>query len=86
MSRTKRKWLVFYDGYYPGIRAQQNTLTGAAAAMMKVYGRSTGGAAEAAAILLSPEYSDEDVRQVWTANAFSEDKLLAGVLGTISAP
>lgn len=44
-----------------------------------VYGR-TGGDAEAAAIALSPEYTDEDVRLVWTANEFSEDKLLAGVL------
>ncbi|HEY0662058.1 MAG TPA: alpha/beta hydrolase [Lysobacter sp.] len=44
-----------------------------------VHGR-TGGDAEAGAIFLSPEYTDEDARLVWTANAFSEDKLLAGVL------
>ncbi|MGI8930941.1 MAG: alpha/beta fold hydrolase [Sphingomicrobium sp.] len=36
--------------------------------------------AEANAVFLSPEYTDEDVRQVWTANEFSEGKLLAKAL------
>jgi pimeloyl-ACP methyl ester carboxylesterase len=39
-----------------------------------------GGEAEGAAIRLSPEYRDEDVRQVWAANDFSSGHLLAGVL------
>lgn len=44
-----------------------------------VYNRD-GGAHEAAAIALSPEYSDEDVRSVWKANAFSVEHLLSDVL------
>lgn len=44
-----------------------------------VYGR-TGFEAEAGAISLSPEYTDEDVKSVWAGNEFSEGKLLAGVL------
>ena len=37
--------------------------------------------AEANAIFLSPEYDDEDVRRVWTANEFSEERLLAKAIG-----
>lgn len=44
-----------------------------------VAGRANNDA-EANAIGLSPEYDDEDVRQVWTANEFSEDKLLVTAL------
>jgi proline iminopeptidase len=44
-----------------------------------MYGR-TGGEAEAAAVRLSPEYTDADVMAVWEANAFSADRLLAEVL------
>lgn len=44
-----------------------------------IYGR-TSGDFEAAAIKLSPEYSDADVRQIWTGNEFSEGKLLAEVV------
>lgn len=40
----------------------------------------TGGQAEAAAIALSPEYTDADLAAVWTANRFSMDRLLAQVL------
>ncbi len=40
----------------------------------------TGGQAEAAAIALSPEYTDADLATVWTANRFSMDRLLAEVL------
>jgi pimeloyl-ACP methyl ester carboxylesterase len=39
-----------------------------------------GGEAEGAAIRLSPEYRDEDVAKIWTANDFSVGHLLAGVL------
>lgn len=39
-----------------------------------------GGDAEAAAIRLSPEYSDADVAGVWAANDFSVQHLLADVL------
>ena len=39
-----------------------------------------GGGAEAAAIALSPEYRDSDVRQVWAGNDFSMEHLLAEVL------
>lgn len=44
-----------------------------------VYGR-TGGDAESAAVKLSPEYSDADLANIWTANAFSMDKMLSKVL------
>ncbi|GAB3352033.1 alpha/beta hydrolase [Lysobacter tyrosinilyticus] len=44
-----------------------------------VYGR-TGGDAESAAVNLSPEYSDADLANIWTANEYSMDKLLAKVL------
>jgi pimeloyl-ACP methyl ester carboxylesterase len=51
---------------------------------LKYYGgmvhNRRGGEAEGAAIRLSPEYRDEDVRQVWAANDFSSGHLLAGVL------
>ena len=40
----------------------------------------TGGQAEAAAIALSPEYTDADLAKVWDANAFSMDRLLSDVL------
>ena len=40
----------------------------------------TGGQAEAAAIALSPEYTDADLAAVWTANRFSMDRLLSQVL------
>lgn len=39
-----------------------------------------GGDAEAAAMALSPEYSDHDVAGIWKANEFSMEHLLAGVL------
>jgi pimeloyl-ACP methyl ester carboxylesterase len=39
-----------------------------------------GGGAEAAAITLSPEYTDADVAGVWKANDFSTQKLLSEVL------
>lgn len=39
-----------------------------------------GGSAEAAAMRLSPEYSDLDVAGVWEGNDFSMQHLLAGVL------
>lgn len=39
-----------------------------------------GGDAEAAAIKLSPEYSDIDVAGIWKGNEFSMEHLLAGVL------
>lgn len=39
-----------------------------------------GGQAEAAAIRLSPEYSDEDVKNVWMANEFSAQHLLLDAL------
>ncbi|OJT20676.1 alpha/beta hydrolase [Archangium sp. Cb G35] len=35
---------------------------------------------EAAAVNLSPEYTDEEVRQVWTAEAFSVERLLSAIL------
>ncbi|MGH8085288.1 MAG: alpha/beta fold hydrolase [Lysobacter sp.] len=44
-----------------------------------VYNR-TGGQAEAAAIALSPEYTDADLATIWEANEFSMDKLLAEAL------
>jgi proline iminopeptidase len=44
-----------------------------------MYGR-TGGESEAAAVRLSPEYTDADVIAVWEANAFSADRLLGQVL------
>lgn len=44
-----------------------------------VYNR-TGGNAEAAAIRLSPEYSDHDLAMVWKANDFSMQHLLGDVL------
>ncbi|TWI00987.1 pimeloyl-ACP methyl ester carboxylesterase [Luteimonas cucumeris] len=40
----------------------------------------TGGEAEAAAVSLSPEYTDADLAKVWEANAFSMDKLLGDLL------
>ncbi len=40
----------------------------------------TGGSAEAAAIRLSPEYSDQDVAAMWKGNDFSMQHLLANVL------
>ncbi len=46
-----------------------------------VYGRD-GGGAEAAAIQLAPEYSDDDLAKVWDANAFSMKALLSNVLTT----
>ncbi len=39
-----------------------------------------GGDAEAAAIRLSPEYSDQDVAAMWKGNDFSMQHLLSGVL------
>ncbi|MGY0798548.1 alpha/beta fold hydrolase [Lysobacter sp. A286] len=39
-----------------------------------------GGDAEAAAVKLSPEYSDLDVAGIWKGNAFSMEHLLADVL------
>ncbi|GAB3790337.1 alpha/beta hydrolase [Dyella agri] len=44
-----------------------------------VYGR-TGGQAEAAAMSLSPEYSDRDVQLLGEANEYSVNKLLVSVL------
>ncbi|WNG62911.1 lysophospholipase [Archangium gephyra] len=35
---------------------------------------------EAAAVNLSPEYTDEEVRQVWTAEEFSVERLLSAIL------
>ncbi len=40
----------------------------------------TGGNAEAAAIRLSPEYTDQDVAAIWKGNDFSMQHLLAEVL------
>jgi len=40
----------------------------------------TGGSAEAAAIRLSPEYTDDDLAKVWKANDFSMQHLLSEVL------
>ena len=40
----------------------------------------TGGGAEAAAIRLSPEYTDQDLAQVWKGNDFSMQHLLSEVL------
>ncbi|AGC43512.1 alpha/beta fold family hydrolase [Myxococcus stipitatus DSM 14675] len=37
---------------------------------------------EAAAVTLSPEYTDEDLRQVWTAESLSVEKLLSPILTT----
>lgn len=39
-----------------------------------------GGDAESAAVRLSPEYTDADIKAIWDANDFSMDKLLTGVL------
>lgn len=44
-----------------------------------VYGR-TGGNAEAAAIRLSPEYTDRDVGAIWAGNELSMQQLLAQVV------
>lgn len=44
-----------------------------------VYGRK-GFSAEVAAMRLSPEYTDEDLAAVWTANAFSEKHLLGAAI------
>lgn len=44
--------------------------------------RRTGPAAESAAAALSPEYSDADVKAIWTGNAFSEKHLLVAALDT----
>lgn len=44
-----------------------------------VHNRS-GGSAEAAAIRLSPEYTDDDLAKVWKANDFSMQHLLSEVL------
>jgi proline iminopeptidase len=44
-----------------------------------VYGR-TGFDAESAAIKLSPEYSDAELKTIWDGNAFSEKYLLAETL------
>lgn len=46
-----------------------------------VYGRN-GGGAEAAAIKLSPEYTDDDLAKVWQGNEASENALLSNVLTT----
>jgi pimeloyl-ACP methyl ester carboxylesterase len=45
-----------------------------------VYGRKSFSH-ESAAARLAPEYSDNDVRALWKANDFSEERLLLGVIG-----
>lgn len=44
--------------------------------------RRTGAQAESAAAALAPEYTDEDVKAIWTGNAFSEKHLLMTALRT----
>ncbi|MNN50038.1 hypothetical protein D3C81_1646030 [compost metagenome] len=46
-----------------------------------VYSRE-GGGAEAAAIKLSPEYTDDDLAKVWQGNEASQNALLSNVLTT----
>jgi pimeloyl-ACP methyl ester carboxylesterase len=86
------QWLHAYIGMGQGANMPESERRGwkfameraRAAKWLTLYGGVMSGrqsnAVESAAVLLSPEYSDAEIRRVWDGNEFSENLLLAKVV------